>query len=363
MYKLNLTVTINSQRTDKNGKQAIRIRSTIAGKVKYYPTGISVLPEHWDSSKREVIKHPNRVALNTEISQQVSDIEKRFIDLSLKGDRATVLPNENLQYFAKYAEALIRKREKTEAKGSLKSKRSRVKQFNEFHPNVKLIDCTPRHLEAFEQHCRKEGNCENYICAKMSTIKMILHEAYRDGTITHDPSRAYKKAKYTNPERLHLTELEVGKIERYIQSNGKHSNEANWFLFACYCGLRFGDLTIFDKTKIVNGRVILRTGKTGTDVSIKIHTRLQIVINRLGPNPISSQKYNAKLKLIAAECKIEKKLSSHIARHTFAVLFLTLGGSMEVLSKLMGHTSISITQIYGKIVNKRIDDEVDRVFG
>lgn len=66
---------------------------------------------------------------------------------------------------------------------------------------------------------------------------------------------------------------------------------------------------------------------------------------------------------IAVSCEITKPLSSHIARHTFAVLFLTLGGSMEVLSKLLGHSKITITQIYGKIIDKRIDDEIDRVFG
>jgi site-specific recombinase XerD len=68
------------------------------------------------------------------------------------------------------------------------------------------------------------------------------------------------------------------------------------------------------------------------------------------------------LKAIAAICKIDKPLTSHIARHSFAVNWLTNGGSMEVLSKVLGHADMKITQLYGKIINRKIDDEIDLVF-
>jgi integrase/recombinase XerD len=354
---------MNEQRKDKNGKYPIRIRSTIAGKLKYYKTGINVLETQWDKLKGEVINHPNRHYLNADINQKISEMEKRFVELSLAGNDVSELPDENLTYFHGYAEALIKKRKQVESPSSIKVKNSRLRKFNDFNSKIKLIDCTPRVLDAFENHCRKLGNVENTVSCTMSFVKMIIKAAYRDGTITHDPSRDYKKAKYKDPDRQYLTEAEIAKIAKYIDDEGKHSNEANWFLFSCYCGLRFGDVAKFDKSRIDNDRITLRTSKTGATVSIKIHARLKTVIDRLGKNPVSTQKYNAKLKLIATSCEIEKPLSSHIARHTFAVLFLTLGGSMEVLSKLMGHAKQSVTQIYGKIVDKRIDDEVDRVFG
>lgn len=193
---------------------------------------------------------------------------------------------------------------------------------------------------------------------------MVIHEAYRDGTLQSDPSRAYRKARYTNPQRQYLVQSEIELIEKYIEDGGKYSNVANWFLFGCYCGLRFADIAKFKPAKsVVDGRVIVRTSKSKTDVTIRIHPRLQKVLDRLGKNPVSTQKYNYTLSLIAEEIGLKKSLTSHIARHTFATLFLTLGGSIEVLSKLLGHTKVSTTQIYGKIINSRIDDEVERVFG
>lgn len=363
MHKLNLKAVINTQRKDKKGRCPIRIRSTIQNVVKYYKTGINVLEDQWDKVKCEVINHPNKIYLNADIKLKISEIEQKFIEMSLAGNTATVLPDVNKMFFNGYAEALIKKRELTESKLSIKVKKSRLSKFNSFIPKIKLIDCTPKVLEDFENFCRKNGNVENTVSSTMSFVKMILHSAYRDGTITHDPSRGYKKAKYSNPDRQYLNEVEIKLIEDYILKGGKHSNAANWFLFSCYCGLRFGDVSKFDKSSIDNDRIVLRTSKTGATVSIKVHARLKTVIDRLGPNPVSTQKYNAKLKEIAVDVGITKTLSSHIARHTFAVLFLTLGGSMEVLSKLLGHSKITITQIYGKIIDKRIDDEIDRVFG
>ncbi len=152
--------------------------------------------------------------------------------------------------------------------------------------------------------------------------------------------RGYKNASYESPQRLFLTEEEIDKLEQFALESDFFTNEANWFLFSCYCGLRFGDLVEFDKSCIIEGRIILRTAKAKTDVSIKIHSKLKAVIDRLGPNLTTNQDYNRKLKMIAVSCGIKKPLTSHLARHSFSILCLNKGISMESVRKILGHTTI-----------------------
>jgi integrase len=74
-------------------------------------------------------------------------------------------------------------------------------------------------------------------------------------------------------------------------------------------------------------------------------------------------RYNIFLKEVAQSCGITKKITSHLARHTFATLTLTKGVSIESVSKMLGHTNINTTQIYAKITNKKIDNEMNLLAG
>lgn len=135
------------------------------------------------------------------------------------------------------------------------------------------------------------------------------------------------------------------------------------FLFGVYSGLRYSDLTKFDKTKNVqNGNIVMQTQKSKTVISIKIHSKLLEAVNRINGPLSTNQDYNRSLKAVALACNIDKPLTSHIARHTFAVMWLNRGGSMDVLSRLLDHNKLETTQIYGKITSSRVDNEVMNVF-
>jgi integrase len=168
-----------------------------------------------------------------------------------------------------------------------------------------------------------------------------------------------------NPERGYLTDEEIEKIEKFASKSKREVliKVANWFLFGCYTGLRYADVRNFDKKKIVGDRIILRTEKKKKDVSIKLHPKLKSVLDKIDPYVFTNQKMNEYLKIIAEHCEIEKNLTFHLARHTFAVYFLNHGGSMETLSKLLGHSSLKTTSIYGRITDIRIDSEMDKVWG
>lgn len=365
MFKHNLTPTINTQRVDKNGNMPVRIRATIKRIVTYYPTGIMINPDCWDKVNKKVIKHPNKELLNTSIRIKISEIEKQFFEQNISGIESKRITPIKAITFNEYAIKKIKQAEGRESHYTIRNKYCGLNKFNTFKDNVKLNDCTASLLSKYESYLRGIGNADNTINAEIKFIKSIINSAVRESVLTKTPIIGFKATKYTNPLRQYLTIENIEKIEKWIKktSDDKLLNVANWFLFSCYCGLRYSDVEKFTDKMIIDDKIILKTKKTGESVSIKMHPKLKEIYSRIKRTIPSNQKCNDYLKVIASFCEIDKPLSFHIARHTFAVLFLNNGGSLEVLSKLMAHSSIKTTQIYGRITNIRIDTEVEKVFG
>ena len=356
MEKLNLTPTINLQRADKNGKHAIRIRSTVKRKVTYYPTKISVF--EYQFVNKEVVKHPNKVLLNASIRKKMAEIEKGVLEGALR------ISHKEID-FLKFCEAKIKQQKVRDSIGTWKHKNSYLNKFKEFRSSLNFKEITPGLMMEYESFCKKKGNAHNTIWSSVKFVREMVNEVLKDEKPGSNPLENYKPPQYINPVRNYLVDTEIDKIERLASESksDKLVKVANWFLFSCYCGLRYEDVRTFDKSSIIDGRLILRTGKSKTDVSIKIHPRLKNILERISYEVMSNQKINDYLKIIAERCEIEKNLTYHVARHTFAVYFLDHGGSIETLSKLLGHKKLTTTQIYGKITNVRIDKEVEAVWG
>lgn len=361
MFKLNLKAGINKQRPGKKGLCAIRIRSTIKGKVKYYPTGLSVLLAQWDN---QVIKHPNKVYYNTAIRERMADIEKRFIEQSLSGQEATVLKNAN-PLFIEYAAKKIAAEKDIFSIGTTKARAGHLSKFTQFKPGAKLTDITPALLSDYEAWCRKRGNKNNTVWGSVKFVKTFINSAITEGLLSKNPMQGFKRTSYKAPEIEYLTETELELIHAYTFKpfNPTLLNVARWFLFCAYSGLRYSDAGKVEPKKIKGERIVLKTTKTGEQVSIKIHPKLKDVIERIHGRMITNQKSNEYLKIIGLACGIDKRMNWHLSRHSFAVMYLNRGGSIEALSKILGHSTIKSTMVYGKITNIRLDDEIDKVFG
>lgn len=138
------------------------------------------------------------------------------------------------------------------------------------------------------------------------------------------------------------------------------------FVFQCYTGLRFSDLNI--KWSEIRGVSIIRPMiKVNETVSIPLVPNARKIIgpppedlNQRIFKPITNQKYNEFLKEIATKAGLEINLTSHVARHTFATLALTYGMSIEAVQTILGQKSVKTTQVYAKIVNKKIEAEMKR---
>jgi len=355
MDKLNLTPTINLQRRDKDGKCAVRIRSTIKRKVTYYPTSISVFPDQFKN--REIVKHPNKIIFNTAIRNKMYEIERDYLEGKLTGK------SKNTDFYA-FSQKKITQQKGKDSVGTWKHKKSYLNKLQEFKPVLHFSDVTPSFMLDLENYCRAKGNKPTTVWSTVKFIKTMINAALNDEVISSNPLKGYKGKAYVNPERQYLTDEEIEKIENFAATSKNKTlvKVSYWFLFGVFSGLRYADIKNFDKKKIIDGRIILRTGKSDIDVSIKIHPKLKNVLDKISPDVFTNQKMNDYLKHIAIACGIEKNLTMHIGRHTHAVYFLNHGGSMETLSKLLGHSKIGTTLIYGRITNQRIDSEVDRVW-
>lgn len=130
-----------------------------------------------------------------------------------------------------------------------------------------------------------------------------------------------------------------------------------YFLFACHTGLRYSDLKTFSKDAIINDAIHRRMHKTGYLVTIPLSKKAKIFIPDTSFNDCRifriycNKVTNRVLKNIGTELGLAQKFTCHCARHTFATVSISLGIPIEVVSKLLGHTSIRTTQVYAKIVD------------
>ncbi|MFN4764745.1 site-specific integrase, partial [Gillisia sp. Q332] len=146
----------------------------------------------------------------------------------------------------------------------------------------------------------------------------------------------------------------------------------NIFLFACYTGMSYIDVKHLTKDNLikgVNGKdwIYSRREKSQEPIKVPLLEKARGILYAY-ENPISefllpvysNQKTNSYLKEIADLCKIPKKLSFHVARHTFATtVTLSNGVPIETVSKLLGHSKLSTTQIYARVLDQKIGDDMD----
>lgn len=363
--------TINFElrnRPDKKGYCQVRVIIQDKGKRVFVPLALKLLPSDWDSSSQRVkTSHSNASTINNVLKLKMSDLQASLATQSLKGKLSleTIAGRKiNKTSFRSFAGACLDKWEKSKSVNSIKAYTSMLRKVIEFDEDVSVEDISPDWLARYESHCWTECGPGGTL-KRVAFISVILKEAIRHGLIDRDPFLIYKKPAKKNPPKVWLTMDEMCIIE---QNACKTKSEvirktSYWFLLACYTGLRYSDIEKFDpKKNIQDGRLILYTQKTGEVVSIKLMPKVKElikVVSKLGP-VYSNQKINAYLKSVAHHAKIDKLVTFHTGRHTFAVNCANLGISQEVAAKLLGHSDLKTTAIYYKIVNSRVDKEMEK---
>jgi integrase len=208
----------------------------------------------------------------------------------------------------------------------------------------------------------------------LSNFKKIVLIYVKNKLLQSDP---FANFKFTNKFVAHvaLAESDLIILTRKDFGNERLSNVRDIFLFSCYTGLSYADVQKLKKTDITKGIddamwIYTNRQKTGTSSRIPLLTEAIEIIDKYKDHPkcqhcglllpiLSNQKMNSYLKEIAGVCNIDKTLTFHIARYTFATtVTLNYGVPIETVSKMLGHTNIKQTQHYAKLTDKRISDDM-----
>jgi site-specific recombinase XerD len=230
-------------------------------------------------------------------------------------------------------------------------------------------------ISNFEKHLKiQEGIEHNTAMSYIKRLKRILTIAVNNKWIAHNPFLAFK-CTTRKIARTHLSEHELSILSSKKFKIKRLEEVRDCFLFSCYTGYAFVDaqkLTLAHIQKRNDGEFWIETSRTKTEIVANVPLLPQaiailekykdddgcIASNRLLPIK-SNQKMNAYLKEIADLCGIEKNLTTHIARHTFATT-VTLGNDVpiETVSKMLGHTKITTTQIYARVQENKISRDM-----
>lgn len=242
--------------------------------------------------------------------------------------------------------------------------------------DYKLIMGFENFLRRYQPTDHQQPLQHNGILKHMERFKKILNLAVKMDLLEKNPFDKYQ-FKFKRYERDFLDEEELKKLEEKVFANQRLGLVRDLFVFACYTGLAYIDVASLSKDCLVKseGEYWLYTEriKTSTPVKIPVLPKAFDLIEKYEDHPrafskdlllpvLSNQKLNSYLKEIADICEIDKNLSFHVARHTFATtVTLKNGVPMETVSKLLGHNKISTTQIYARVVEVKVKEDMGKL--
>jgi site-specific recombinase XerD len=239
--------------------------------------------------------------------------------------------------------------------------------------DIKQIDHA--FITDYEFYLRSVRNCSNNTAVKyIKNFNKIIKICLANDWLDKNPFNNYK-SKIKEVERNFLSETEIQSILNKNFKTDRLALVRDIFLFSCFTGLAYIDVKNLTKSHVsigIDGEKWIYTHRQKTESASKIPILpiTQMIIDKYENHPqsnnqevllpiLSNQKMNAYLKEIAAICEIEKELTFHIARHTFATtVTLTNGVPIESVSKMLGHKNIKTTQHYAKILDKKVSDDM-----
>lgn len=226
----------------------------------------------------------------------------------------------------------------------------------------------------------KRGQSEignNTAMKHIKRLRRMVTLAYQMEWINRDPFVSFK-IKIEKKDREFLTGEELKRIENLSSKIERLVVVKDLFVFSCYTGVSYSDIVRLTTANIVKGIdglswISAKRIKTGTPFKIPLLPKASNLIDKYKNDfrtsnndnllpKLSNQKLNSYLKEIADHCGIKKNLTFHMARHTFATtVTLTNGVPIETVSKLLGHTKLATTQIYARVVEKKVSQDMEKL--
>ena len=385
---------INRQKTKTDGKTAIFCRITIDGRSAVMTTGEECLPDAWNS--RQGITGEKKI--NQRLAAFRELVEKTYAEMLTKGGvvSAELLKNR-LQGVAAAPTTLLTMSEaelqsvkacvgKSRSAGTYRNHTYSDKMLREWiedkgRKDMPIDTVTGDLFEEFRFYLKKKRFTAKTVNRHLCWLCRLMYRAVSKRIIRYNP---FEDATYEKEERKirFLQKSDVAKLMA-LKVNDKEAEQARqMFIFSCFTGLAIADMERLKFSHIqtaADGRRYIRKERQKTKVEsvVPLHPIAETILNRLReeeeqavkekdgdlvfPRGCSRSVMNNKLSTVGLACGVRQRLSFHMARHTFGTLSLSAGIPIESIAKMMGHTSITSTQIYAQVTDKKISEDMDRL--
>jgi site-specific recombinase XerD len=396
-YKISILFLIQKTKINKQGNCPIRCRITFNEGRHEFATGLLINPNTW-YSKLQQTKPPNEenTYVNSQLSLIKNKINQAFLFLQMKGsdfdvtDLYLIYKGEKpkkekgiLEVYSEYnnkIKKLIGKDIELVTYNKYLESYNHLKDFVRFKFNsadLKLKDVKSNFLDDYDYYLKtqkgknKQGLSQSTINKAIQRFRKTLKFSISEGYLEKDPFIMHT-AKVVKKNIIFLTHEELLQLENHQFKTDRIQTIKELFLFCCYTGLAFKEMSLLKKSDVITGFdgnlwIVVKRSKTNRDYKVPLLPIAQKVLQIYNDDTselvfpkISNQKFNEYLKEIANIIGISKNLTHHIARKTFASTVLLYNDiPMEIVSELLGHSKLSTTQEhYAKVVNSKLSQHI-----
>ncbi|MEQ9308106.1 MAG: site-specific integrase [Balneolaceae bacterium] len=399
-------LVIRQDRPNGKGECPIYLRITCDRKKKYHNTGVRLIPKYWNDESELVRKNHRTYSKINDDLERLLDKAKQAARELRRDEKETVsaikdrLIGASTNNFFSLADEYQNGLELNQQYHLSRHVKTSIRKLEDFNGSRNLLytEINSDYLERFKKHLMTvKGNKGSTIQKNLGNIRTVIELARRRGLIFRDPFENFEPVKLGQTiykTKLSLEEIQIlENIELEKESTLWHARNA--FVLSFYlCGMRFGDIATLKWKNVVNGLLEYQMNKTGKSIHIEIPNGAEKILrlykNKKATNddyiyPFCSNtnsdnqmkikqkisSWNALingqnkgkisgLKLLAKLAEIEKPISMHVARHSFAQHMAEKGISMYKMMLLLGHNSLKTTEQYLDTINVKVANETLR---
>ena len=383
---------INKQKTKTDGKTVIFCRITIDGKSTVMTTGEECLPSEWNSGQGTT----GEKKINQRLAAFRELVEKTYAEMLTKdGVVSAELLKNRLQGVSAAPTTLLTMSEaelqsvkacvgKSRSEGTYRNHTYSDKMLREWiedkgRKDMPIHAVTEEMFEEFRFYLKKKRFAAKTVNRHLCWLSRLMYRAVSQKIIRYNP---FEDAIYEKEERKirFLQKSDVAKLMALKVNDRKAEQARQMFLFSCFTGLAIADMERLKFSHIqtaADGRRYIRKERQKTKVEsvVPLHPIAEEILSRrredqtvkgkgdalVFPCGCGRSVMNSKLSTVGLACGVRQRLSFHMARHTFGTLSLSAGIPIESIAKMMGHASISSTQIYAQVTDKKISEDMDRL--
>ena len=390
---------INRQKTKADDKTAILCRITIDGKSTAITTGEQCKSSEWNSKQGLTTDKKT----NQRIGEFKELVEKTYQEILIKDGVVSVeLLKNRLQGIATMPTTLLAMSKaelqsvkecvgKSRAEGTYQNLLYSDKLLTEFVKDKGMTDIviatiTEDLFEEYRFYLKKRGLVTATINRYLCWLSRLMYRAVSQRIIRCNP---FENAKYEKTEQKirFLQKSDVAKLMAMTMNDRESELARLMFVFSCFTGLAIADMENLEYRHIqtaADGQRYIRKERQNTKVEfiVQLHPIAEAIINycrkeqagneeqqmvkEKGDSLVFRPHYSRSvmgknLSIVGKACGIRQRLSYHVARHTFGTMSLSAGIPIESIAKMMGHASISSTQIYAQVTDNKISKDMDRL--